>query len=108
MRIGRETEAIGLADFAGLDEAIEIFVEGERARIARAFQQGLDFLELSFEDQRLDGGVGEKDFLAYAAAGIRTFGLSSSLYKPGLGAAEVRAKARAVISAYETVFDTGP
>lgn len=50
------------------------------------------------------GGVGEKDFAAYATAGIRTFGLGSSLYRPGAGASEVKAKARAVIAAYDAVF----
>lgn len=50
------------------------------------------------------GGVADKDFAAYAAAGIRTFGLGSSLYKPGFSAAEVRAKARAAIAAYDIVF----
>jgi 2-dehydro-3-deoxyphosphogalactonate aldolase len=53
------------------------------------------------------GGVGEKDFAAYAAAGIRTFGLGSSLYKPGLDAAEVRANARAAIAAYDATFNGG-
>jgi 2-dehydro-3-deoxyphosphogalactonate aldolase len=50
------------------------------------------------------GGVGDKDFPAYAAAGIRTFGLGSSLYKPGSSAAEVRTKARAAITAYDAAF----
>jgi 2-dehydro-3-deoxyphosphogalactonate aldolase len=50
------------------------------------------------------GGVSEKDFSAYAAAGIRTFGLGSSLYRPGADAAEVRAKARTVIAAYDASF----
>lgn len=50
------------------------------------------------------GGVGEAEFAAYGAAGIRTFGLGSSLYRPGASASEVRAKARAVIAAYDAVF----
>ncbi|MBS9477149.1 2-dehydro-3-deoxy-6-phosphogalactonate aldolase [Ancylobacter radicis] len=50
------------------------------------------------------GGVGEREFAAYAAAGIRTFGLGSSLYRPGATADEVRAKARAVIAAYDAAF----
>jgi 2-dehydro-3-deoxyphosphogalactonate aldolase len=50
------------------------------------------------------GGVSEKDFPAYAAAGIRTFGLGSSLYRPGAGAAEVQVKARAIIAAYSAAF----
>ncbi|MDF2995619.1 MAG: 2-dehydro-3-deoxy-6-phosphogalactonate aldolase [Xanthobacteraceae bacterium] len=52
------------------------------------------------------GGVADKDFAAYAAAGVRTFGLGSSLFKPGLAAGEVRARARATITAYDAVFGT--
>jgi 2-dehydro-3-deoxyphosphogalactonate aldolase len=50
------------------------------------------------------GGVGENEFAAYARAGIRTFGLGSSLYRPGATAAEVRAKARAMVAAYDAAF----
>jgi 2-dehydro-3-deoxyphosphogalactonate aldolase len=50
------------------------------------------------------GGVGENEFAAYARAGIRTFGLGSSLYRPGATADEVRQKACAVIAAYDAVF----
>lgn len=52
------------------------------------------------------GGVGEADFAAYARAGIRTFGLGSSLYRPGATATEVRAKARAMVAAYDAAFST--
>jgi 2-dehydro-3-deoxyphosphogalactonate aldolase len=50
------------------------------------------------------GGVSEKDFEAYANAGISAFGLGSSLYHPGATAAEVGAKAKAIIKAYDAVF----
>lgn len=50
------------------------------------------------------GGVSEADFAAYAAVGIRTFGLGSSLYRPGASAADVGNKARAVVAAYDTIF----
>jgi 2-dehydro-3-deoxyphosphogalactonate aldolase len=50
------------------------------------------------------GGVSDKDFPAYAAAGIRTFGLGSSLYRPGLSANEVRARAQTTIAAYDAIF----
>jgi 2-dehydro-3-deoxyphosphogalactonate aldolase len=51
------------------------------------------------------GGVSEADFAAYAAVGIRTFGLGSSLYRPGVSAADVGNKARAIVTAYDTVFE---
>ncbi|NDW07565.1 2-dehydro-3-deoxy-6-phosphogalactonate aldolase [Jiella pacifica] len=50
------------------------------------------------------GGVSEKDFAAYAAVGIRTFGLGSSLFRPGDAAAAVKARAEKTISAYDAVF----
>ena len=50
------------------------------------------------------GGVSEADFALYAAAGIRTFGLGSSLYRPGASASDVANKARAIVAAYDTVF----
>jgi 2-dehydro-3-deoxyphosphogalactonate aldolase len=50
------------------------------------------------------GGVSEADFAAYKAVGVRTFGLGSSLYKPGASAAEVAEKARAAVAAYDAVF----
>lgn len=54
------------------------------------------------------GGVSEADFAHYAAAGLRTFGLGSSLYRPGASAADIGKKARAIIASYDTVFDTRP
>lgn len=49
------------------------------------------------------GGVTEADFPSYWAAGTRLFGLGSSLYKPGEKPAEVAAKARAIVTAYDTL-----
>lgn len=53
------------------------------------------------------GGVGEGDFAAYAAVGVRTFGLGSSLYAPGLDADAVKARAEACVRAYDAI-DAGP
>jgi 2-dehydro-3-deoxyphosphogalactonate aldolase len=50
------------------------------------------------------GGVSEDNFADYAKAGIRAFGLGSSLYKPGMAAAEVGEKARATVDAYQRIF----
>jgi 2-dehydro-3-deoxyphosphogalactonate aldolase len=50
------------------------------------------------------GGVSERDFDTYAKAGLRIFGIGSSLYKPGATVAEIGAKARAVIAAYDAAF----
>lgn len=54
------------------------------------------------------GGVSERNFAAFEAVGVRTFGLGSSLYKPGMTAADVAARAAAAIAAYDTTFGTTP
>jgi len=50
------------------------------------------------------GGVTDKDFPAYAAAGVHIFGLGASLYKPGDDAGAVRAKAKLTVTAYDAIF----
>lgn len=50
------------------------------------------------------GGVSDKDFAAYGAIGVRTFGLGSSLYKPGMEAEDVAKRAKAAVSAWDDVF----
>jgi 2-dehydro-3-deoxyphosphogalactonate aldolase len=50
------------------------------------------------------GGVSDENFSAYAKAGVRAFGLGSSLYKAGFSAADVAKRAKAAVSAYDAVF----
>ncbi|MGV7217496.1 2-dehydro-3-deoxy-6-phosphogalactonate aldolase [Bradyrhizobium sp. UFLA05-112] len=47
------------------------------------------------------GGVSEQNFAEYVKSGVRAFGLGSSLYKPGMTAADVAARAKATIAAYD-------
>jgi 2-dehydro-3-deoxyphosphogalactonate aldolase len=47
------------------------------------------------------GGVSDKNFADYVKAGILAFGMGSSLYKPGMTAAEVIVRAKATIDAYD-------
>jgi 2-dehydro-3-deoxyphosphogalactonate aldolase len=47
------------------------------------------------------GGVSDRNFVEYTKAGIVAFGLGSSLYKPGMTAAEIAVRARATIDAYD-------
>ncbi|WP_370041925.1 2-dehydro-3-deoxy-6-phosphogalactonate aldolase [Sinorhizobium fredii] len=49
------------------------------------------------------GGVSETNFADYAKVGVRAFGLGSSLYKPGMSAADVRQRAVATLAAYDAV-----
>jgi 2-dehydro-3-deoxyphosphogalactonate aldolase len=50
------------------------------------------------------GGVSDENFGDYAKAGIRAFGLGSSLYKPAMSPDEVGRRARATIAAYDKAF----
>jgi 2-dehydro-3-deoxyphosphogalactonate aldolase len=50
------------------------------------------------------GGVSDKNLAAYVAAGVRGFGLGSSLYRPGMMAADVRETALASVRAYDFAF----
>lgn len=47
------------------------------------------------------GGVSEANFSEYMSAGITAFGLGSSLYKPGMSAAQVRERAKITLAAYD-------
>jgi 2-dehydro-3-deoxyphosphogalactonate aldolase len=47
------------------------------------------------------GGVSDTNLADYFKAGVRAFGLGSSLYRPGMTAAEVRATAQASVHAYD-------
>ncbi len=50
------------------------------------------------------GGVSEKDFAGYKAAGVTMFGLGSSLFKPGMSVDEVAARAHAAVAAWDAAF----
>ncbi|MGN8548023.1 2-dehydro-3-deoxy-6-phosphogalactonate aldolase [Bradyrhizobium sp. 13971] len=47
------------------------------------------------------GGVSDQNFAEYVKASIRVFGLGSSLYKPGITAADVAVRAKVTIEAYD-------
>ncbi len=50
------------------------------------------------------GGVSDKDFAGYKAAGVTVFGLGSSLFKPGMSVDEVATRARAAVVAWDAAF----
>lgn len=50
------------------------------------------------------GGVSDASFADYAKVGIRTFGLGTSLYRPGDTPETVRNNARRTVAAYDKVF----
>ncbi|RWL39880.1 MAG: 2-dehydro-3-deoxy-6-phosphogalactonate aldolase [Mesorhizobium sp.] len=50
------------------------------------------------------GGVSDKDFAGYKAAGVSVFGLGSSLYKPGATVEDVVRRASAAVAAWDEAF----
>ncbi|OAE48564.1 2-dehydro-3-deoxy-6-phosphogalactonate aldolase [Agrobacterium tumefaciens] len=50
------------------------------------------------------GGVSDRNFSEYTSAGITAFGLGTSLYKPGMTAADVRERATVTLSAYDAAI----
>jgi 2-dehydro-3-deoxyphosphogalactonate aldolase len=50
------------------------------------------------------GGVSHADYATYGKIGVRTFGLGSSIYKPGMSVAEIGKRAQLSITAYDEVF----
>jgi 2-dehydro-3-deoxyphosphogalactonate aldolase len=50
------------------------------------------------------GGVGPDNFADWQRAGVTGFGIGSGIYAPGASAAEVGAKARTIVAAYDRVF----
>lgn len=53
------------------------------------------------------GGVSEGDFADYARVGVSTFGLGTSLYRPGLPACSVAERARKAVAMWDKVFGGG-
>lgn len=47
------------------------------------------------------GGVSDQNFAEYIKGGVTAFGLGSSLYKPGMTAADVAARAKVTVAAYD-------
>jgi 2-dehydro-3-deoxyphosphogalactonate aldolase len=50
------------------------------------------------------GGVGDQDFAAWMKIGVKTFGLGSSLYRPGASSSEILDNARRAIKAYDSAL----
>lgn len=50
------------------------------------------------------GGAGPENFAEWAAAGATGFGIGSAIYQAGLNANDVRARADAIVTAYDKVM----
>lgn len=112
-----ESEVISLAAAKGMVTLPGCFTATEALAAAKAGATGLKFFPASVlgpsginairavlpKDLLIAavGGVSDTNFAEYVKGGITAFGLGSSLYKPGMSAEDVIAKARITIEAYD-------
>lgn len=112
-----EPEVISLAAAKGMVTLPGCFTATEALAAAKAGATGLKFFPASVlgpsginairavlpKDLLIAavGGVSDTNFAEYVKGGITAFGLGSSLYKPGMSAEDVIAKARITIEAYD-------
>lgn len=112
-----EPEVISLAAAKGMVTLPGCFTATEALAAAKAGATGLKFFPASVlgpsginairavlpKDLLIAavGGVSDTNFAEYVKGGITAFGLGSSLYKPGMSAEDVTAKARITIEAYD-------
>jgi 2-dehydro-3-deoxyphosphogalactonate aldolase len=115
-----EPDVISLAAAKGMVTMPGVFTPTEALAAARAGATGLKFFPASVLGPSgiqairavlppeliiaAVGGVSETNFADYAKIGVNSFGLGSSLYKPGMAAADVAARARITIKAYDSVY----
>lgn len=115
-----ETDVIALAAARGMVTMPGVLTPTEALAAAHAGATGLKFFPASVlgpagiaairtilpTDLEIAavGGVSDTNFGDYAAIGIKSFGLGSSLYKAGMTAAEVAERARVTIKAYDAVY----
>lgn len=112
-----EPDVIAAARERGMVTLPGVFTPTEALQAARAGATGLKFFPASVlgpsginairavlpKDLVIAavGGVSDENFGDYVRAGITAFGLGSSLYKPGMDAAEVKARALKTVAAYD-------
>ena len=105
------TRAHAMQSFPGVFTATECFAALHAGAIGLkvfpAFQMGTEGVKalravLPPETQVFAvGGVGPEHFAQWRAAGVNGFGLGTSVYRPGDSVAEVGAKARRIVAAWD-------
>lgn len=105
------TKAHGMQSFPGVQTPTEMFAAlkagADGLKIFPAFILGLDGFKAVKAVLPPDspvyavGGIGAEDFADWLAAGAAGFGMGTSIYKPGFTPAEVTARARDLVTAYE-------
>ena len=105
------TRAADMSSFPGVLTPTEAFTAlragASGLKLFPAFKMGPDGLQALRAVLPPDatvyavGGVGPDDFATWLRAGATGFGLGTALYRPGLSAAEVRARADKAVAAWD-------
>ncbi len=107
------TRALGLQSFPGVLTPTECFAAlaagATGLKVFPAFLMGLEGLKAiravlpAMTEVYMVGGVGPDSFADWLKAGANGFGLGTSLYRPGDTAADVAAKARGMVAAWDAI-----
>jgi 2-dehydro-3-deoxyphosphogalactonate aldolase len=106
------TRAAGLDSYPGIFTPSEAFAAiragATGLKLFPAFKMGADGLQAMRAVLPRDcavyavGGVGAPDFATWRKAGATGFGLGTALYSPGASAADVGARARVAVAAWDS------
>ncbi|WP_299347220.1 2-dehydro-3-deoxy-6-phosphogalactonate aldolase [uncultured Maritalea sp.] len=110
----KATKAAGMNSYPGVFTATECFAAihagADGLKLFPASVLGTSGLKAlravlpSTIDAYAVGGAGPDNFDQWHTAGANGFGIGTAIYKPGDDAATVRAKADAIVAAYDKVF----
>ncbi len=105
------TRAAGLLSYPGIFTPTEGFAAiragATGLKLFPAFKMGPDGLAAMRAVLPPDmpvyavGGVGAPDFARWRSAGAAGFGLGTALYKPGVSVADITARAREIVAAWD-------
>ncbi|MGB7244028.1 MAG: 2-dehydro-3-deoxy-6-phosphogalactonate aldolase [Sulfitobacter sp.] len=105
------SKAAGLASYPGVLTPTECFAAlragADGLKIFPSFLMGVEGLKAIRAVLPPDtetyavGGVGPDNFADWLAAGAAGFGIGSGIYKPGLSAQDVAARAKDIVAAYD-------
>ncbi|WP_102107328.1 2-dehydro-3-deoxy-6-phosphogalactonate aldolase [Oceaniglobus roseus] len=107
----RATKVLGMQSFPGVLTPTECFAAlkagADGIKVFPAFQMGAEGLKAlravlpKGTQVYMVGGVGPENFADWIAAGADGFGIGSALYKPGVMADEIGARARKMVAAWD-------
>ena len=95
-----DPEVLARAHQHGMVTMPGVFSPTEALLAARSGASGLKFFPAGVMIAAV-GGVSDQNFAEYIKGGVTAFGLGSSLYKPGMSAADVADRAKVTIAAYD-------